>query len=394
MEAILAQALSPSSTASAAPSATASASASASASATASASGTASATATLRIAPTLDPSQGAPQDLGEAFVKWVNNTFSLGVWGTIVYAGIVALIAFLILKLMQRTIRKKLYGNLRIFYNLLRVTVITLAVFAVLLTITPLKELGNAIVASSGIVSVIVGLAAQKTLANLFSGLSIAIAKPFLVGDYIEIMGTSPAIMGTVTQITFRSTVIRDASNKDIVVPNSVIDSDIIRTSVAHPTSVEASTGQQKKPPAQPVTNFLEVGVAYTADVKKAMRIMAELVEKQPAFVDTRTEQEKKDGVPAVTVRVMDLAASSVNLRALVPTWTVAEGFAILSDLRLLVLDTFNEQGIEIPYPYENVILQSQDSQHAGTTKPAAQSQAKSAGQNRRKAKQNAGMPS
>lgn len=322
-----------------------------------------SASATASPTSTLNPLSIPPKDWGEALDRWMNQTFSLGIWGTIIYSAIVALIAYVVIKLMQRTLKKKLYGNLHIIYRLLHVIVITLAVVSVLLTITPLKDLGNALVASSGLAGVIVGLAAQETLANLFSGISIAIAKPFVVGDFIEILGTTPMIMGTVTKITFRSTVIRDASNKEIVIPNSVIDQDVIRTAASDPPGEEKfdSTGKRKGE-AAPVTNFLDVGVAYTADVKKAMKILAELVAKQPSFVDLRSEQDKAAGAPAVTVRVMDLAASSVNLRAFVPTRTVAEGYSVLSDLRLLVLDTFAQQGIEIPYPYENVIVQQAQS--------------------------------
>lgn len=340
--------------------ASASASAGSSASASASASPSPSSTAT----PTLgfsEPSElpTSAHGIGEALEKWMDDTFSLGIWGTIVYTGIVALLTFLVIKLMQRTLKKKLYGNLRIFYRLIYVLVIVIAVTAVLLTITPLRNLGNAFLASSGFASVIVGLAAQENLSNLFSGISIAIAKPFVVGDYIEIMGTSPPIMGTVVELTLRSTVIRDASNKDIVVPNSVIDGDIIRTAAYHSQSADGESHDRERKGPTPVTNFLEVGVSYTADIHKAMDIMAKLVAEQPEFVDLRTKKDIEDNIPAVTVRVIDLAASSVNLRAYVPTRTVADGFVVLSNLRLLVLDTFNKEGIEIPYPYENVILQN-----------------------------------
>lgn len=331
---------------------------------TGSAAPSASASASASASPTVNPLDIPPQDWGEALDKWMNQTFSLGIWGTIIYSAIVGLIAYVIIKIMQRTLRKKLTGNLHIFYRLLYIAVVFVAVMSVLLTINPLKALSNALVASSGIAGVVVGIAAQESLANVFSGISIAVAKPFIVGDYIEILNMSPVVMGTVTQITLRSTVIRDASNKDIVVPNSVIDQDVIRTATTHIGQNTGAVNLKRKP--VPVTNFLDVGVAYTADVRKAMQILAALVEKQPQFVDTRSRKDRENGAPAVTVRVMDLAASSVNLRAFVPTHTVADGYLVLSNLRLLVLETFGEQGIEIPYPYENVILQETEAAHAG----------------------------
>ena len=347
--------------------ASASPTAAVSAAASAGASATPSATATPVPTPTLAPPSPIPTSaaaISQAFQDWIKNTFSLGLWGTVIYTSIVAAIAYIIIKLMQRTIKRKLDGNLRIFYRLLYVIVIVVAVISVITTITPLRDLGNAILASSGIASVIVGLAAQESLANLFSGISIAVAKPFIVGDYIEILGTSPPVMGTVVELTLRSTVIRDASNKDIVVPNSVIDGDMIRTAgyhSQHDSSAKSGSSdeQSARTAPAPVTNFLDVGVSYSADVHKAMDIMAKLVQEQPQFVDTRTAQQKAEGAPVVTVRCTDLAASSVNLRANVPTHTVADGYLVLSNLRLLVLDKFNAEGIEIPYPYENVILQN-----------------------------------
>lgn len=290
----------------------------------------------------------AATNFWEALNKWQENTFQLGILGTIIFAAIVTLIAFLVLKLLQRGLEKKLGGNLRIFYVLLRVIVIVLAAMCVLMTINPLKDLGNAILASSGIASVIVGLAAQETLGNLFSGLSLSLGKPFVVGEYIEILNTSPAISGTVKSITLRHTVLLDASNKDIVVPNSIIDKDMIRRTPEH---------VEEKPSY--VNNFLDVGVAYSSDIEKAITILQRLVAAQPEFVDLRTEAEKKQGVPEVTVRVQNLGDSSVDLRAWVWTKNVGDGFRALSDLRLEVKKAFDAEGIEIPYPYRNVILQN-----------------------------------
>ena len=61
---------------------------------------------------------------------------------------------------------------------------------------------------------------------------------------------------------------------------------------------------------------FLTVGITYESDLKKAKELLAREVRKQPAFLDIRTEQQKKDGVPDVPVVVLELADSAVVLRA------------------------------------------------------------------------------
>ena len=97
------------------------------------------------------------------------------------------------------------------------------------MTIKPLNSLGTAILASSGIAAVVIGLAAQQTLGNVFSGISISASKPFEVGEYIEILDVTPPLMGVVKDIGLRHTTIIDATNKSIVIPNSVIDKNIVR---------------------------------------------------------------------------------------------------------------------------------------------------------------------
>lgn len=325
---------------------------SAGASASASASPTELPLASAAAAAASDP-PAAPTDFWDALQEWQKNTFSLGFAGTIIYTLIVAGIAFIVMQILKRTAGERLTGTMHIFYRLLQILVVVVAVTAVLTTITPLKDLGNAIVASSGIASVIVGLAAQESLGNVFSGISISVAKPFVVGEYIELLGTTPVIAGTVQAITLRHTILLDANNKNIVVPNSVIDGDIIKRSPQHAERSDADSS---------VNNFLDVGVAYDADIDKAIEIMQKLVAEQPEYVDQRTKKEKEEGAPAVTVRVQELAESSVNLRAWVWTANVGDGFKALSDLRLAVLKSFNANGIEIPYPYRNIILRHDDS--------------------------------
>jgi small-conductance mechanosensitive channel len=76
------------------------------------------------------------------------------------------------------------------------------------------------VVATSGIIAIVLGLALQSTLSDVFSGISLNIEKPFRIGDEVLLEGGAE---GQVTEINWRSTHLRNAANDLVIVPNSAI---------------------------------------------------------------------------------------------------------------------------------------------------------------------------
>ena len=76
------------------------------------------------------------------------------------------------------------------------------------------------VVATSGIIAIVLGLALQSTLSDVFSGISLDIEKPFRVGDEILLEGGAE---GEVIEMNWRSTHLRNGANDLVIVPNSVI---------------------------------------------------------------------------------------------------------------------------------------------------------------------------
>lgn len=74
------------------------------------------------------------------------------------------------------------------------------------------------LLATSGMIAMIVGLAVQVNISNIFSGIAINLEQPFRIGDWVQI-GTFDE--GVVTNITWRSTTIRNRHNVTICIPNS-----------------------------------------------------------------------------------------------------------------------------------------------------------------------------
>ncbi|MCB9362147.1 mechanosensitive ion channel family protein [Candidatus Woesearchaeota archaeon] len=204
--------------------------------------------------------------------------------------------------------------------------------------IPPLKAISVSLFASAGVIAVVFGLAAQKAFSNIISGIFLAIAKPFRVGDLIRFGET----YGFVEDITLRHTVLKNFNNKRFIIPNGVISDEII----------ENYHIEDRK-----VCKFLEIGIGYDSDVDKAMRIMEKEILKHPDYHDIRTPKQVEEGVESVMIRVVDFTDSAVKLRAWVWARDPVQAFYMVCDLRKSIKKQFDKQGIVIPYPQRTVHL-------------------------------------
>jgi small-conductance mechanosensitive channel len=104
---------------------------------------------------------------------------------------------------------------------------------------------------------------------------------------------------------------------------------------------------------------FVEVGISYGSSIDKAMEVMRSEAQNHPYFIDNRSEDDMAANVPAVTVRVIQLADSSVQLRASVWAKDPSTGFAMKCDLLKSIKERFEREGIEIPFPHRVVIMKN-----------------------------------
>lgn len=226
-----------------------------------------------------------------------------------------------------------------VFFRKLLVTVVyILGLACVLYLIPPLRTFATSILASAGIMAMAIGLASQEALSNFVSGIFIILAKPFRIGDMVSL---DSGQTGKVTEITIRHTIITTAENRQVIVPNSKINSAIITNSTIKDTRTCV---------------FVEVGVAYSENLDHCIDEMRKVIEADPRVLDKRTEKEKADGVEKVIIRVLELGSSSITLRAYVWAPNPADAFVLKCDLLKAVKDHYDEVGIEIPYPYMNVV--------------------------------------
>lgn len=77
--------------------------------------------------------------------------------------------------------------------------------------------------ATSAVFSLVLGLALQDTLGNLFSGVAMQIGQPFVIGDWVEISHDSQKWTGQIQEITWRATFLSSFSDEWIMIPNKTI---------------------------------------------------------------------------------------------------------------------------------------------------------------------------
>ena len=90
-----------------------------------------------------------------------------------------------------------------------------ITVAAILFTIPPLRDIGLGILASAGVIGVVVGLAAQTTLGNLFAGLQIAFTDAIRIDD-IVVIGVQ---QGRIEEITLTYVAVRQSDNTTLILP-------------------------------------------------------------------------------------------------------------------------------------------------------------------------------
>jgi len=284
----------------------------------------------------------------ESFFSYdkLEDLIGIGVKILLVYILLMALV-YLERRLFKRFINRRDKQsidktNLIFLRNVVIYTTYTIGFLSMFNQIPGMQQLSKTLLTGAGILAAAVGFGSQQAISNIVSGIFMVLFKPFRVGDYIDMGGANA---GTVVDISLRHTTIRNSENRMIIVPNNVLNNQ----SIVNSSIVSAST-----------CAFINVGIGYGSDINKAMALMQEEALKHPLLIDTRTKHQKENGVPQVIVRVVEWANSSVDLRAWAWAANTGDAFVLKCDLLKSIKERFDEEGIEIPFPYTNVILKKE----------------------------------
>ncbi len=94
--------------------------------------------------------------------------------------------------------------------------------------IPALRAIGSAVIATAGVGSIVIGLAAQNSLGNIISGISLLIYRPVRLGDEIKVYASAGDETGVVESISLGYTTLTMPRNEKIIIPNSVLTNTII----------------------------------------------------------------------------------------------------------------------------------------------------------------------
>jgi small-conductance mechanosensitive channel len=167
-------------------------------------------------------------------------------WHRLVIAGAAVVIAAGLARLVDKALsRKELAPEAVTRYRTVRrvamTTIVFVGVLSALLVIPQVRAIAGAILASSAVLGLVIGFAAQRTIGNAVAGVLIAFSQPLRLGDRVVVDG----VEGTVEEIGLTYTFIRAADNSRLVIPNEKLASDTIRNlTIRSPEKVAEITVQ------------------------------------------------------------------------------------------------------------------------------------------------------
>ncbi|UCD12100.1 MAG: mechanosensitive ion channel [Nitrospinaceae bacterium] len=207
-------------------------------------------------------------------------------------------------------------------------------VLLLLVIVAALDQVGvdtTSLIALIGAAGLAVGLALQGSLQNFAAGVLLVFFRPFKAGDFVEAGGTA----GVVDKISLFSTLITTGDNREVVVPNGAIyGSNIVNFTARATRRID-----------------MVFGIGYQDDIRLARDLIHKVLN-----VDERVLKD-----PAPLVAVGELGASSVDF--VVRPWVkTADYWAVKFDVTEKIKQTFDENGVSIPFPQMDVHMQPQSS--------------------------------
>lgn len=182
-----------------------------------------------------------------------------------------------------------------------------------------------------GTVGVAVGLSLQGSLSNIAGGLIILIFKPFKIGDFITVDGSS----GTVREIGIFYTHLTTADNSKIIIPNSIVSNE---------TLVNATEQDIRRVD-------INVTVNYDSDIQKVKDILTGIANSHPDVL-------QEPAPPLARVASHGPNALEFAFRS----WCKSENYwDVKFDLLESIKTEFDNNNISIPYPQLDVHLNNKD---------------------------------
>lgn len=200
---------------------------------------------------------------------------------------------------------RQLFTYLSVARRILTFTVVIIGTSIILSQFRSMEKLGVSMLASAGLATIILGIAAQSTLGNIIAGVQIALTKPARIGDTVLIEGR----WGYVEDIRFTYMIVRTWDLRRLIVPLKTVISDTFENlSITSPHSL----------------NEIELYVDYRVDVDKLRAKFKELLE----------ASEDWDEEHPPIIQVTEMTEKSLKVRAICSASTAVIAWDLHCKLR------------------------------------------------------------
>jgi len=188
----------------------------------------------------------------------------------------------------------------------------------------------NGVLASAGVLGVVLGLAAKDTVSNFFAGIFLMADAPFKEGDYI-LLDTGER--GYVKKMGLRSTRFMTRDDIEITIPNSVIAASKI---------VNESGG-----PGETERVRVNIQIAYKTDIEKVKTVLVNIAKKNENVLKS----------PEPRVRLREFADHGLRLQLLFWIHKPEIRGRTVDSVNTEIYKTFEEHNILIPFPTMNILM-------------------------------------
>ena len=258
-------------------------------------------------------------------------------------AAVYILLTYFILKLNKaifKRIEKKRGNSITLQFLQKAVALLLIAVLVVL----PLggKQLARSLLGSTAVLAVIVGLAANEVLKDMFAGLEISIYKPFDIGSRIML---EDGRAGIVEKLTLRHVVLKLIDTTRVIIPNSKANQSII---------VNFSYAEHV-----PRSFDVRFGIGYNSDIDKAKEIIRQTICDCPLTLNK--DKYKEDDPNSRSVYFLEITDSAIILGATIYYPHELRTEVVKDEVNTRIFKALCDNGIEIPYNYVNMIMKKEN---------------------------------
>ena len=186
---------------------------------------------------------------------------------------------------------RQVYTQLHVISRVAYVTIVVFAVAASLMLFQEVRHVGTSLLASAGIVGIIGGIAAQKTLANVIAGFQIALAQPMRQDDVVVVEGE----WGRIEEITLTYVIVHIWDDRRMVLPLSYF--------IEKPFQSWTRTSAD-------ITGSVLLWVDYSFNVEEGRQAVKEIIENSPLW-DGRFWNLQVSDATERTIQIRVLATSA-----------------------------------------------------------------------------------